>query len=941
MFSFNLLPGKIKLSWSMGIALVSLMCACLLSPLHAQAQTTQGQNTAAQQPTLQIVAGYDDDMRLNYWTPAWITLSNDGPDFTGTVSVTGYSSASLTGTTVSGLLPWNYNQRVELPHGTQKQINVYVPFYETPQAPRGVIAMLSDLHGKVIDTQKAVPYMIKQSALLLGILSDQSAQSSGFQPLTGGLLPDPSRDIELATLNAGTLPDLSEALGSFDIIVLDNFATNTLTSAQLTALQTWINRGGVLIEVGGAQWQRTLGALPAQLLPVAVSGSGTLPAGTNLLPVGGPTLAEVGNAGKTPTLKQPVEISTATLPTSDDARRQAFSSIETTLAAGDTPLIVQAQQGQGLICYLAFDPTAAPLLGWPGTTALWKGLVVRSLGDQALIPDTIPRYSNGPGGLISRGGLFSVMQPNTAFPVWTLIVLLLGYILILGPLRFFVAMILRGDALDRMRRGKTPRRGGREKARPYKLGGGGRETEQARSYEISRDWTWRIVLSSIAVFSLLTYWIAYSQSGATINSVSVLQLNQGNQFAHVTTFYNVLIPGQSNVQLNVPARVMVQPIITQPFQNDNRILSNETITFVMGQNETTANLQGVGAWTLHPLVAEGDQKLSGGLLSHLSLRGTTLTGTVTNTLSTSLSDAYILLPQGFASIGQLGAGQTQAVNVTLHTPASHNSTLADQIASANHFPVPYFPYAQGAQPRNDFQRHLALLSALSGEGYSYSSCGGPCSTHAIVNTHIITTPPFNGPPLAPLDANDPLLVAGAPATLIGWADQSASMADNVTINGNTPGGTHDNLIQAPLNLDFASSTNLPAGLSPGLLAGQVIDAQGNTVQIISSNVYSVSGGSITFAFALPDESTTQARNFSLNVPFPGPFSGFANASSARVSLYNWSTHTWDLITLENNTFSSADTGTYRSADGHILLQVANPSASTTLLLEKPSMSLQA
>jgi hypothetical protein len=205
------------------------------------------------------------------------------------------------------------------------------------------------------------------------------------------------------------------------------------------------------------------------MLPVTISGSGTLPAGTNLLPVGGPTLAEVGNTGKTPALKQPVDISTAMLPSSNDARRQAFGGIETTLTAGGTPLMVLARQGQGLICYLAFDPTAAPLLGWPGTIALWKGLVVRSLGDQALIPDTIPRYSNGPGGLISRGGLFSVMQPNTAFPVWILIALLLGYILILGPLRFSVAMILRGDALACIRRGKTTRRGGRDKARPYEM----------------------------------------------------------------------------------------------------------------------------------------------------------------------------------------------------------------------------------------------------------------------------------------------------------------------------------------------------------------------------------------------------------------------------------------------------------------------------------------
>src|SRR5260370_22473436 len=169
------------------------------------------------------------------------------------------------------------------------------------------------------------------------------------------------------------------------------------------------------------------------------------------------------------------------------------------------------------------------------------------------------------------------------------------------------------------------------------------------------------------------------------------------------------------------------------------------------------------------------------------------------------------MPHSFAYIGRLPAGQAQQVNVPLHSSTLNSaSTLADQIARDNHLPVPYFPYTHGSQPRNDFQRHLAILSALSGEGYSYANCSGPCSTSAIISEQLITTPPASGPKGIPLDGSDPLLVAGAPATLIGWADQPVGATNGVTINVARAGGTHDDAVQVPLNIYF--SVTIHAGV---------------------------------------------------------------------------------------------------------------------------------
>ena len=441
------------------------------------------------------------------------------------------------------------------------------------------------------------------------------------------------------------------------------------------------------------------------------------------------------------------------------------------------------------------------------------------------------------------------------------------------------------------------------------------------------DWNWRIIGSSIVVFSLLTYGLVYIQKRPTINSISIIQLNQGGTTAHVTNFFSSFIPDDGNFQIHVPAKSLAQPITNTFLQSDPDIPNtDENIDISVGQNETNINLQNASPWTLHRFVSEADQTLQGSLLSHLALHNGTLTGTVTNKLGTDLNDVYILINHSFAYLGNLPAQQIQQVNISLHSSTlSSGSTLADQIAKANHLPVPYFPFASGSQPKNDIQLHLAILSALSGEGFTYSTCGGPCSTYAIAGKHSIITPLFGAPKLNPIDENDPLLVTGAPATLIGWSNNRVDTTNNVTVNGASPGGTFEDFVQVPLNVDLSPSSSLP----PGLINGQVINAQGNEVQTTSPGVYTINTGSITFEFSLPGAVNLQVNNLTISAPIVMQNTGI-NQVPAR--LYNWNTNSWDAITLNNNSFTTTNIKAYTSSDGRVLLQVFNQNASQSTTL---------
>ena len=284
-------PGEdpsLRTTSRMVILLTSLCISLILFLIPTQASALT-KNSPMLLPTLQLTVGFEDDSRVNYWTPVQVALNNEGSNFSGVVSVTTYAGFSRQAV-VGSTLPWTYQASVDLPHGTQKQINFNLPFYETPAIPRGIVATLSDKKGKVITTQTAIPYVLHSGSLLIGILSDHTAESPEFSPLSKVSLPDPGRSVELATLNASTMPDVAEVLDNFDVIILDDFTTKTLSHDQLTALQTWINRGGALIAIGGSDWQRTLGTLPPQLVPVFLHGTGVLPAGTHLLPTGSPTI---------------------------------------------------------------------------------------------------------------------------------------------------------------------------------------------------------------------------------------------------------------------------------------------------------------------------------------------------------------------------------------------------------------------------------------------------------------------------------------------------------------------------------------------------------------------------------------------------------------------------------------------------------------------------
>lgn len=655
--------------------------------------------------TFQVSIGFNSRFRDGNWVPVHVALQNTGIDFTGAVSVsipTPFAGANNSGTTAI------YRTPISLANGAQKQVMLYVPLsFGTPGATQNVTVTLLDTNGQHVGApQVTTLHTLQSSEFFVGILSDSSTR---FGSLSGLTLPQQPSSVIVEPLNTTTLPDRAAALGNFDLLIVDNFNTSTLSTGQLNALQQWVNQGGTLVIAGGPEWRRTLTSLPSSLVPVTLTGTTSMPAGTRLVPIDGST----GQSSTNASVQAPATVSTASV-----------THGTVLLASGMNPLLVQAHNGQGNVFYVAFDPTLDPIVGWPGIASLWKGILLRTLGDQALtqsqnqvnvsfagVVGTSKAYSQ------SITGVLQSLLPNTYPAIWLILVLLLSYVLVLGPLRLLLVRRLK-----------------------------------------KRDWSWRIALATIVVFSLLTYGFAVQQKGTSIvdDSISLVRLGDSttpNANAHITTYMGVFVPSQGDFQLHVSGESLIQPNnATSQYQSTS---SSGPTTITSQRNGTNVTLQGVDIWTLRSIVSEHDRQLQGNITSHLSVANGTLTGTVVNTMPYALDDTDVLIGNQYVSLGHFGTGETKQVQLSLSSPSLSNyppQSLASQIASGSGQPNFYGPNNGGQAPQNELQRHLSILSSLSntGNGNTYCTANGVCYQAnaryvpvARVNTSLVGAAPLS------------------------------------------------------------------------------------------------------------------------------------------------------------------------------------------------------
>ena len=315
--------------------------------------------------------------------------------------------------------------------------------------------------------------------------------------------------------------------------------------------------------------------------------------------------------------------------------------------------------------------------------------------------------------------------------------------------------------------------------------------------------------------------------------------------------------------------------------------------------------------------AEQDISIQGGIISHLVLNQGMLSGTLTNTLPTALSDVYLLMPHSILRIGNVAAGQTNSVTLSLTASSTNGGqaacgSLVKQVVNSEAGIITEYDHLfvrSVGQSLSAKQRHLSLLAYMLTAQCNNSSFG----------------------------------TEGSSATLIGWADQPLAGENAVTVNDIHPGGLHETAVVAALDFSYASgSLTLPADV----IAGRLVNTEALGAHLLLSGSYAFAHGQITFEYSLPSLEHFSIQTMTLSQPvdpsiLPGEQPGGAHGGSSHIALYNWQTNSWEIIHLTQSTpFSTQNAQAYFSSDGRMLVQYVDQASDfSEIAFSMPSLTV--
>jgi hypothetical protein len=383
-----------------------------------------------------VFLGHDQIVPEASWFPVTFEVFNDGAPFMGLVEVTpGQYDSSHTRV-----------MAVELPTGTLKRFTI--PAFSSGRYISGWNARLLDERGKVraeqqnLRVRQTTPWQMPVFAAVSRVAPSVPKVKSN----------QPELQPVVARFQPAVFPDNPITLEGLATIYLQAERALELNVSQVNALLSWLNGGGHLVvgveqtlHVNGNEWLKNL--LPCELTSMKMEPShrelqefvigDRRRDGSNYKFRGNPDVSSP-KAGKrrnqetidvaNPYAKLPED------PQFEAARLQVATGVmrdgEVLVGSGNTPLVITAARGRGQLSVLTFSPELEPFLSWTNRPHFWAKMM--DMPPTLLASDQYQQY-----GGYSLDGVFGAMIDSKQvrkLPVGWLLVLLVGYLVVIGPL---------------------------------------------------------------------------------------------------------------------------------------------------------------------------------------------------------------------------------------------------------------------------------------------------------------------------------------------------------------------------------------------------------------------------------------------------------------------------------------------------------------------------
>ncbi|HSS93891.1 MAG TPA: hypothetical protein VLR46_07870 [Candidatus Dormibacteraeota bacterium] len=587
--------------------------------------------------SIAVKVGYSGLLKAQQWMPVTIDVTNKGQDVEGTLEVS--ASSSQNGPPIGSAI---YQTRVSLPSGATKHLRTYVV---EDQAPSSVSVRIVQ-NGQVLASASSTTG--SSTTVLIGVLSDQSTALDNFAAVHPGGV-----SANIAHLSLDDVGDSAILLRAFDLLAIDDFATDQLTAAQRGAIADYVQNGGTLLLGTGGSWHKTLAGVSPAILPMQINGTTILGSTTALGDLSG------------------VEVATGAL----------SGGASPWLSDGARPLLVERFVGSGLVTLATFDWNQDPIAGWSGADVLRRQILVRTLfstgSAQTLASGGFNGTFGGSGGSITErsNSLAQALGNLPALDLPSLVVvglLVLAYVLVVGPINYLVLRALHRRAL-----------------------------------------AWVTVPLIAIVASAGAFGAGLFTKGRSVqtNQISVIHLEPGWDRAYQESYTGILTPTRGDYQVDVAGnRQMVGPITSY----NGGFVSSNTDVIRVNVDSNSITLPNMTAFALRGFASEGVMDAPT-LVGNATLVNGKLTGTVKNNSTMRFTDLVVLAGDGYQLLPALAPGATATFAVTPKVANPFVGPPAISTIYTNYFNGP--PINQPTDADRIAIEKASILSLIAGSGY--------------------------------------------------------------------------------------------------------------------------------------------------------------------------------------------------------------------------------
>ena len=412
----------------------------------------------------------------------------------------------------------------------------------------------------------------------------------------------------ILSLTPEDLPERVEAWTSIDRIVWQDTEANRLSPAQLEAMRGWLAGGGRLVIAGGTVGPAALAAFPDAMLPFRPVVTTDL-AAENL----------TGLLGELPT-------GATTVP----ALSGELIAGRTLATARDRVVAAERPYGSGAVTILGFDPSVDWIAKTDASQDLWRRLLpAKGFGGLAFSDDNL---------LISA---VSQLPALALPPIGGLILILLVYILLIGPINYFVLV-----RLDR------------------------------------REWAWFTMPALVVVFAVGAYGFgaALRGSAVVVNEVAIVRGAPGTTDGTAQVYLGVFSPTREVYQVSVPGGALLSAPLGGDFFGTTGTAN--TLDVLQGDPARVRDL-GVGFSSLRAIRAETAVKVPL-IETDLRLEDGRLKGTVKNASQQRLERPAVVLGQTVVTLDDLEPGATATVDAPA-TFVQFGQSMSDKVVGPGVF----------------------------------------------------------------------------------------------------------------------------------------------------------------------------------------------------------------------------------------------------------------